>query len=489
MGGLKKWLLGLRGKFLVLAILPMVGFAVLTVLAISSSNRLGEMLNSTYQELVPGMDAYNQLLTTRMAFGYNSYAAVANAHDPKARDHYIEETKKYFEKYKELMNGIASRQLSAQEKELFSAALSNDSEYVSVCGEILTLLQQRNKEADDKAINLLAVGGRWHNSSTVFKDAAIKVIEYQSALAKSNNLLQAQLRHSAQISMMALSTACAVLIFLILMVIAHRVSSTISEVSSSLKETGGHVAQAISQLSIAGQSLSEASTRSAASLEETVASLDVMGNQIQRNSESSREAAKISLDSKSAAEQGEKAIRNLMSSMHEISNSSKKIEEITNVIDDIAFQTNLLALNAAVEAARAGEQGKGFAVVAEAVRTLAQRSAIAAKDISQLIQESADKVEKGRHVADDSGEALTKILSSVQRVSVLNGEIAEASGEQQAGITEINRAMTQLDQGVQANAASSEEIAATTVEISSQTEQMQVLVARLNKMVVGNEQS
>ena len=183
--------------------------------------------------------------------------------------------------------------------------------------------------------------------------------------------------------------------------------------------------------------------------------------------------------------QGEREIRNLIESMKDISQSSKKIEEIINVIDDIAFQTNLLALNAAVEAARAGEQGKGFAVVAEAVRGLAQRSASAAKDITALIQDSVSKIDRGSKIVDNSGNALKTIVTSVKKVSDLNNEIATASAEQANGISQISKAMNALDTSTQQNAAASEEVAATSEEMSSQAESLRNLVANLSLIVNG----
>jgi methyl-accepting chemotaxis protein len=207
---------------------------------------------------------------------------------------------------------------------------------------------------------------------------------------------------------------------------------------------------------------------------------------VKLNADNAREALKLSQTSQQAAEQGESEMRRLNDAMGDISTSSKRIEEIINVIDDIAFQTNLLALNAAVEAARAGEQGKGFAVVAEAVRSLAARSASAAKDITSLIKESVVKIDRGSKLADESGVALKNILAAVRKVSELNQQIASASQEQSTGITQISRAMNDLDQSTQRNAASAEEVAASAEQMSAQALLLRDEVENLSRLIDGS---
>lgn len=276
-------------------------------------------------------------------------------------------------------------------------------------------------------------------------------------------------------------------LFCAIFLISRYIAKSLSSLSGRLQESGDMVSAAIQQLSVAGQTLSESSGSSAASLEETVASLEEMTSMVKLNSENAKQAALLSEQSSQAAVRGESEMHELMQSMHDIAKSSKQIEEIINVIDDIAFQTNLLALNASVEAARAGEQGKGFAVVAEAVRSLAQRSAVAAKDITQLIKESVDKIERGTQKADQSGEVLKTIVTSVKKVSSLNSEISSASEEQSAGIQQISKAMNQLDGSVQSNAASSEEIAGTSEEINTQAQVMKSIVDELNVVVYGEK--
>ncbi|WP_413288104.1 methyl-accepting chemotaxis protein [Bdellovibrio sp. HCB337] len=281
------------------------------------------------------------------------------------------------------------------------------------------------------------------------------------------------------------SAVCVLLLAACVFLVSKKIAVEVSRLSGQLRTSADTVTNAIQQLSAAGQALSESSTSSAASLEETVASLEELSSMVKLNSANAQEAAVLSRKSSDSAQQGEHEIKSLMVSMQEITQSSKKIEEIINVIDDIAFQTNLLALNAAVEAARAGEQGKGFAVVADAVRSLAQKSAEAAKDIHALIKESVVKVETGSKKAVESGVVLTSIVESVKKVANLNNEIATASEEQSNGISQISSAMNQLDSSVQSNASSSEEIASTAEEIHNQSVLMENVVTHLNKVVYG----
>jgi methyl-accepting chemotaxis protein len=266
-------------------------------------------------------------------------------------------------------------------------------------------------------------------------------------------------------------------------------SKQLRGITNEISESGGNTSAASQQLLSASRQLSEGSSNSAASLEETVASLEELSSMVKTNSDHAKEANGLSQKSKESAEHGEKEIARLIQSMSSIAAGSKKIEEIINVIDDIAFQTNLLALNAAVEAARAGEQGKGFAVVAEAVRNLAQRSAIAAKDIASLIRDNVAKSEEGAKVAQVSGVVLSDIVTNVKKVSDLNNEISTASQEQATGIEQISKAMNQLDRSTQENAASSEEVSSSSSMLSEQSSHLMSLVQNLRSLVDGDGKS
>ncbi len=263
----------------------------------------------------------------------------------------------------------------------------------------------------------------------------------------------------------------------------------LQEVSKVLKESGEHVEKASQQIAESSSSLSKASTVQASSLEETVATMEEMSSMVKHNSDSAKEAATLALSATKVASQGGRQIQELVHSMTQISADSKKVVEITSVIDDIAFQTNLLALNAAVEAARAGEQGKGFAVVADAVRGLAQRSGEAAKDIAALINESAARIEAGEAQAQKGGAVFEEILEAVNRMAELNGNISESSEEQSRGIAQIGQAMNQLDQTTQQNAAVSEETAASAEELASQSTRLKNSVDSLEDVVFGQRET
>ncbi|MDG0816593.1 methyl-accepting chemotaxis protein [Bdellovibrio svalbardensis] len=252
-----------------------------------------------------------------------------------------------------------------------------------------------------------------------------------------------------------------------------------------LGKSGEQLTSTANQIAESSQTLSQAAATQASSLEETVATMEELTSMVKVNSDSATKAAALAVSTRDIATKGEQEIKILIESINSISADSKKIAEITNVIDDIAFQTNLLALNAAVEAARAGEQGKGFAVVAEAVRSLAQRSAEAAKDIASLINGSVAKIRNGSSQAERSGTVLGEIVKSVKEVADLNNEIATASAEQRNGINQIGKAMNSLDEVTQKNAASAEQSSAAAMELSSQSHSLAQSVLLIEEVVFG----
>jgi methyl-accepting chemotaxis protein len=225
---------------------------------------------------------------------------------------------------------------------------------------------------------------------------------------------------------------------------------------------------ASSEIAAGNHDLSARTEQAASNLEETAASMEELTSTVGQSADAARQANQLAASASEVAVRGGQVVSQVVTTMEEINHSSKKISDIIGVIDGIAFQTNILALNAAVEAARAGEQGRGFAVVAAEVRSLAQRSAEAAKEIKGLIGTSVDKVDAGSRLVAEAGQTMSEIVGSVQRVTDIIGEITAASGEQRDGIAQVNTAVNQLDQMTQQNAALVEESAAAASSLRDQ---------------------
>ena len=249
---------------------------------------------------------------------------------------------------------------------------------------------------------------------------------------------------------------------------ANTTIANLENVITDIQRGAASVKDAAKEISQGNLDLSRRTEQQAASLEETASSMEEMTATIIQNTESSKNASVLASNTRQVAEDGGQVVDQAISAMGAISDSSSKIADIISVIDEIAFQTNLLALNASVEAARAGEQGRGFAVVAGEVRNLAGRSATAAKEIKDLIEDSVKKVDEGKSLVNRSGESLTNIVGAVKEVSDLVAEIATASEEQSQGISEVNRAVTKMDEMTQQNAALVEEVASTSDALGTQ---------------------
>ena len=246
----------------------------------------------------------------------------------------------------------------------------------------------------------------------------------------------------------------------------------VSEVIQSVKNAVSGITTGTSEINAGTSDLAERTSAQAGALEETSASMEEMTSTIKQNADNAKQANQLAVAAREVAEKGGTVTDKAVEAMNEINKSSKKIADIINVIDEIAFQTNLLALNAAVEAARAGEQGRGFAVVASEVRNLAQRSATAAKEIKALINESVQKVGDGSELVNRSGQTLEEIVNSVKRVTDIISEISAASQEQAAGIDQVNKAVMQMDQGTQQNAALVEEATSASQSMAHQAQDL-----------------
>ncbi|MGH8227943.1 MAG: methyl-accepting chemotaxis protein [Steroidobacteraceae bacterium] len=258
----------------------------------------------------------------------------------------------------------------------------------------------------------------------------------------------------------------------------NQLADNMAEIVAKVKHAAGEVYRGAEEISQGNANLSQRTEEQSSSLEETASSMEEMTSTVKQNADNAGQANQLAIAARDQAEKGGAVVAKAVGAMTDINDSSKKIADIIGVIDEIAFQTNLLALNAAVEAARAGEQGRGFAVVASEVRNLAGRSATAAKEIKELIQDSVKKVEDGSVLVTQSGQTLEQIVAAVKKVSDIVAEIAAASREQSSGIEQVNRAVMQMDELTQQNAALVEQATAASQAMAQQA-------GELNEMMGG----
>jgi methyl-accepting chemotaxis protein len=254
-------------------------------------------------------------------------------------------------------------------------------------------------------------------------------------------------------------------------------SASLATMVRQVRDSTEGIATASAEIAAGNNDLSARTEQAASNLQQTAASMEQLTSTVSQSADSAQQASRLAAKASDVAAKGGSVVKQVVVTMEDINGSSKKIADITSVIDGIAFQTNILALNAAVEAARAGEQGRGFAVVASEVRSLAQRSAQAAREIKTLIGASVDKVESGARLVAEAGTTMDDIVQSVQQVTSIIGEITSASSEQNVGIAEINQAVSQLDQMTQQNSALVEQSTAATESLREQANHLTQAVA------------
>lgn len=472
----KKW--SLKTKLLGLCILLSLVSALVGLTSYIGTSRVADSYERVSDVALPKLKHLNNMFLYFRDLRINVRTLGLTDLTQEESDKLISNAKTIIQQYEEETKLYLQTDFINGEKELYSKLDAEWSQFKTMGGKLLSAYNNDEAETVRRIIlvDCPESADRFTtaiNNLKEFQDrTSLNFVGHAKNQTKTMNLL------IITIIIVGVVLGLTVGIFFSKSIVSKFMSITDDLISSS-QETS----TASGDLSDSSNLLSQNSTESASSLQQTVASLEQLSAMVRLNSDHAKEANNLSQLSLKSAEEGKDEITHLIASMEKMNASSKKIEEIINVIDDIAFQTNLLALNAAVEAARAGEQGKGFAVVADAVRNLAGRSAHAAKDINQLIKENVQRSNESSAIANSSGEVLHQIVRSVEKVATLNLEIASASKEQSFGLTQISQAMNQLESATKSNVETSHNVASFAERMSHQSQSLVGLADELNVLI------
>ena len=495
------------------------GFGVLmlimVLLGLFSVKELAAVNHTAYElgnDLMPGVNAAMGIKERMSRLRTQEMQIVLSAGDQASIDKYYQHWKEYAEQLHGYQKTFLSLPVTEEEQQLLQRAQSLWTQYAAQTDKILALARAGDAEgartvlrAESSALNVEMLkiadqvldmnmksahdayleGEQIYNNSRYWILAAI-VISFVIGSVLAYLIAQ----RVSQPLRRAVDVARTVASGDLTSVIEVRGKDETAELLTALREMNGQlqtlvsqvqqgtelIADATADIAKGNMDLSARTESQAGALEETASSMEQLTATVRQNSESARQAHQFARDANAVAAKGGGVVQEVVTTMGDIDASSKKIVDIIAVIDSIAFQTNILALNAAVEAARAGEQGRGFAVVASEVRTLAQRSATAAREIRQLIHDSVEKVGRGTGLVSQAGDTMQELMQSVQKVSDIFEEISHASSEQTAGIEQVNQVVIQMDQITQENAALVEEAAAAATSLQDQADSLRRLV-------------
>ena len=498
----------LMSSFGVIIVL-ILGISALSIYNLGQANdRIGVL----YQDDMAGLRQANQIASDRLSLGREVREAILHIQDPAVIAEQQKNMLAHFEDIHSTLDAAEKTFYSPEGKQTIVELRNALPAYENGYREIYELIQTKDVARSLAQMDKVTAIGQ------PFMQGSARAVEIKEKRADEKFVANLQSYQAARTLMIAASLVSIALALILSLVIARGFSvplahavevlekmaggdltvsldldtkdevgrmaaalnRTIQNLRETLQEVADSAANATSssqQLAAASEAIASGAQEQAASLEETSASLEEITAAVRQSADNANQASQLATSSKDSAEIGQQVVSKAITAMAEINAASAKISDIISTIDEIAFQTNLLAVNAAVEAARAGDEGRGFAVVASEVRSLAQRSAVAAKEIKGLIQDSLKKVEAGSELVNRSGETLHGIVGSVKRVTDIVGEIAAASSEQSTGIEQVNTAMTQMDQVTQSNSAQTEELSATAQSLSEQSARLMVLVS------------
>jgi methyl-accepting chemotaxis protein len=480
---MSSWFKGIRLKLLLIAGIPCTSLIITLTISEKITHTLKENIEQYDHVRTPVIVNAGELKTSINMIARWTLTIFMNAKDPVELKNSLQKTQEALEDFEKILTTLKKLDLSEKNKTLLAVIEKNWPIVKDETSRLVHEVEDSAEKADAAAYSRYKNDVRPQvNLTSETVEAITRTLEQE--VRADNEGDEKMISNSLLI--MSVSGIVGVLASIVfLFVILRVIIKSLNTATESLVGASSMLATSSEQLSASATEVSSGSSETAASLQETVASLEELNSLIKTTDENSQISLDMTRQTHTQAELSEKKLNELIGSMTEISNSSKKVSDIVQVIDDIAFQTNLLALNAAVEAARAGDQGKGFAVVAEAVRSLAQKSAQSAKEIGELIRMSTEKTSDGVQIGHDCKELMTGMFESLKKAAAKSEEIAQSSQEQSAGMNQISTAMNQLDRATQQNTSASEQISASSNELSEQAVSLRKTVEGLRELVDG----
>lgn len=449
------------------------------IFAYSRFGSINQDANFISGDCVPGFSAAVNMLDFAQENYVNTLRGVITE-DPKAKVDYAKAIEENTAAINKVTNDYAATITQEQDRQLFGELLKARAEYTPVFHEVM-VLSSAGKNAEAIAL----IKARLQPAYDRLESTIETCLDYnrENALAATHTINKKV--GSGKTGALAAVCVAFLLGVTIAIAIPRGINRVLRNSSASLHVAADQTSSASGQVAAASQTLAQGASEQAASLEETSAALEELTSMVKRNSDSAQQARELSTQTRTAADASAAGVDRMREAMEAIKASNSDVAKIIKSIDEIAFQTNILALNAAVEAARAGEAGAGFSVVAEEVRNLAQRSALAARETAEKIDDAISKTAQGVQVTGSVADSLQDIILKARQVDDLVGQIATASREQSEGIAQVNLAVTQMDKVTQSNAASAEESASASEELNAQAQSMKTTVAELSALVGG----